>query len=103
MFDTCADGRQLECLTVVDEWTRECLAIDVAGSLRSARVIEVRSKDGWKLTDNLVVISVDGAGNPIGIAKDGRVWISDHDVGKDSVMADSFEDFILGIVEGRIM
>jgi len=31
-------------LTVVDEYTRESLAIDVAGSIRSARVIEVLSK-----------------------------------------------------------
>ena len=31
----------LKCLTVVDEFTRECLAIDVAGSIRSGRVIEV--------------------------------------------------------------
>ena len=41
IYDTCADGRTLQCLTVVDEWTRECLAIDVAGSIRSGRVIEV--------------------------------------------------------------
>lgn len=41
VFDACADGRQLKCLTVVDEWTRECLAIDVAGSIRSWRVVEV--------------------------------------------------------------
>ena len=41
VFDTCADGRSLQCLTVVDEFTRECLAIDVAGSIRSGRVIEV--------------------------------------------------------------
>jgi putative transposase len=41
VFDTCADGRSLKCLTVVDEFTRECLAIDVAGSIRSGRVIEV--------------------------------------------------------------
>jgi putative transposase len=30
VFDWCANGQQLKCLTVVDEWTRECLAIDVA-------------------------------------------------------------------------
>ena len=30
VFDTCADGRILKCLTVIDEFTRECLAIDVA-------------------------------------------------------------------------
>ncbi len=42
VFDTCADGRRsLKCLTVVDEFTRECLAIDVAGSIRSGRVIDV--------------------------------------------------------------
>ena len=44
VFDACANGQQLKCLTVVDEFTRECLAIDVAGSIRSGRVIEVLSK-----------------------------------------------------------
>jgi putative transposase len=44
VFDACANGQQLKCLTVVDEYTRECLAIDVAGSIRSARVIEVLSR-----------------------------------------------------------
>ena len=38
---TCADGRTFKCLTVIDEFTRECLAIDVAGGIRSGRVIEV--------------------------------------------------------------
>jgi putative transposase len=41
VFDACANGQQLKCLTVVDEFTRECLAIDVAGSIRFNRVIEV--------------------------------------------------------------
>ena len=44
VFDACANGQQLKCLTVVDEFTRESLAIDVAGSIRSTRVIEVLSK-----------------------------------------------------------
>jgi putative transposase len=44
VFDACANGQQLKCLTVVDEYTRECLAIDVAGSIRSGRVIEVLAK-----------------------------------------------------------
>jgi putative transposase len=44
VFDACANGQQLKCLTVVDEFTRECLAIEVAGSIRSGRVIEVLSK-----------------------------------------------------------
>jgi putative transposase len=44
VFDACANGQQLKCLTVVDEYTRECLAIDVAGSIRSRRVIEVLAR-----------------------------------------------------------
>ena len=44
VFDSCANGQQLKCLTVIDEYTRECLAIDVAGSIRSARVIEALSR-----------------------------------------------------------
>ena len=44
VFDTCANGQQLKCLTVVDEFTHESLAIDVAGSIRSRRVIEVLSR-----------------------------------------------------------
>jgi putative transposase len=44
VFDTTATGQQIKCLTVVDEFTRECLAIDVAGSIRSKRVIEVLSR-----------------------------------------------------------
>jgi putative transposase len=31
-------------MTVIDEFTLECLAIDVAGSIRSSRVIEVLSR-----------------------------------------------------------
>jgi putative transposase len=44
VFDGCANGQQLKCLTVLDEFSRECLAIDVAGSIRSGRVIEVLSQ-----------------------------------------------------------
>jgi len=44
VFDTCADGRQLKCLTVIDEWTRECLAIDVASGIRAARVVDVLAR-----------------------------------------------------------
>ena len=40
VFDSCANGQVLKCLTVIDEHTREALAIDVAGSIRSERVTE---------------------------------------------------------------
>ena len=41
VFDACANGQQLKCLTVTDEFTKEGLAIDVDGRIRSPRVIEV--------------------------------------------------------------
>ena len=44
VFDSCANGQQLKCLTIIDEFTRECLAIDVAGSIRSKRLIEVLTR-----------------------------------------------------------
>lgn len=44
VVDACANGQTVKCLTVADEWTRECLAIDVAGSIRSGRVIEVLTR-----------------------------------------------------------
>jgi putative transposase len=44
VHDSCADGKKLKCLTVIDEFTRESHAIDVAGSIRSARVIEVLTR-----------------------------------------------------------
>ena len=44
VFDRCANGQQLKCLTVTDEWTREGLAIEVDGRIRSGRVIEVLAR-----------------------------------------------------------
>src|SRR5690625_3059834 len=43
-FDACANGQSLKCLTVVNEYTRQGLAIDVTGSIRAGRVIEVLSR-----------------------------------------------------------
>jgi len=42
--DLIVAAQTLKCLTVIDEYTRECLAIDVAGSIRSTRVIEVLAR-----------------------------------------------------------
>ena len=44
VFDRCANGQQLKCLTVTDEWTKEGLAIEVDGRIRSGRVIEVLAR-----------------------------------------------------------
>jgi putative transposase len=77
VFDGCANGQQLKCLTVIDEFTRECLAIDVAGSIRSPRVIEVLSK----------LVSVRGApaylrsdNGPEFVSRAVLQWLSDADI-----------------------
>ena len=44
VFDWCANGQKLKCLTVTDEWTKEGLAIEVDGRIRSAGVIAVLSR-----------------------------------------------------------
>jgi putative transposase len=44
VFDHCANGQQLKCLTVTDEFTKEGLAIEVDGRMRSPRVIDVLSR-----------------------------------------------------------
>ncbi len=41
VFDGCANGDKLKFLTMVDEFTKESLRIDVAGSIRSQRLIQV--------------------------------------------------------------
>jgi len=44
VFDWCANGQKLKCLTVTDEWTKEGLAIEVDGRIRSTGVIAVLSR-----------------------------------------------------------
>lgn len=41
IFDSCANGEQLKCLGIVDEFTRECVALVADGSIKAKRVIEV--------------------------------------------------------------
>jgi putative transposase len=40
-LDRCANGQAVKSLSIVDEWTRECLAIEVGSSLTAVRVIAV--------------------------------------------------------------
>lgn len=41
VHDQIADGRRIKCLTLVDDFSRQCLAIEVARSLRSIHVVDV--------------------------------------------------------------
>lgn len=78
VFDACGNGQQIKCLAVIDEFTRECLAIDVAGSIRSGRVIEVLSQ----------LISLHGApkvlrsdNGPGAVSKASLEWAADQNLG----------------------
>jgi len=44
VHDACANGQKLKCLSVIDVFTRECLAIEVDASIRSTKVIELLVK-----------------------------------------------------------
>ncbi len=88
VHDACANGQVLKCLTVVDEYTRECLAIDVAGSIRSARVIEVlsrlmcihgkphtlRSDNGPEFVSNALLQWVKDAKLGLALIEPGKPW-----------------------------
>lgn len=59
MSDTLSSGRRFRCLTILDEFSRECLAIHVAHSIPALRVIEIlerlreeRGLPGVIVTDN---------------------------------------------------
>jgi len=47
MGDTLADGRRLRLLTIVDTWSRECLAIEVGRSFGGANVASTLTRLGW--------------------------------------------------------
>ena len=55
--DTLSTGRTFRCLAVVDEFSRECLALEVSHSLPAVRVIEVleRLRDIRGLPDVIIV------------------------------------------------
>lgn len=88
VFDSCANGQQLKCLTVVDEFTHESLAIDVAGNIRSTRVIDVltrlicvhgtpvyrRSDSGPEFVSNAVLQWLSDARIETAIIDPGKPW-----------------------------
>ena len=59
VHETLPNGQKLKCLTIVDEYTRECLALRVARSIRSFDVIDelaklfaLRGPPAWIRSDN---------------------------------------------------
>ena len=88
IFDACANGQQIKCLTIVDEFTRECLAIDVAGSIRSRRVIDVlaqlisvhgaprslRSDNGPEFVSRAILEWLEESGIATALIDPGKPW-----------------------------
>jgi putative transposase len=78
VFDHCANGQQLKCLTVTDEFTKEGLAIDVDGRIRSARVIEVLSR---LVSARGVPAFLRSDNGPEFVSKALLAWIVSHGIG----------------------
>ncbi|UXH80104.1 IS3 family transposase [Roseateles amylovorans] len=107
VFDTTATGQQLKCLTVIDEYTRDCLAIDVAGSIRSKRVIEVlsrlvsvhgaplfmRSDNGPEFVSMAILEWIAGAGIATVLNDPGKPWQN----GTDESFNGKFRDECLSV------
>jgi putative transposase len=88
VFDRCANGQQLKCLTVTDEFTKEGLAIDVDARLRSPRVIEVlsrlvsergapkvlRSDNGPEFVSRALLSWITAQGIDIALIEPGKPW-----------------------------
>ena len=75
--DGLGDGRRLRCLTIVDDCTRECLAIEVDTSLTGKRVVAVLDRL-LDRRDAPVSITVDHGPEFEGQALD--VWAYQHDI-----------------------
>jgi putative transposase len=74
-FDRCANGQTLKSLSIVDEWTRECLAIEVATSVTAAKVIGVLERLFEQYGAPQVLRSDNG---PEFIARALRIWALFH-------------------------
>lgn len=60
-------------------------------------------EQNWPGIENCYVISDDGRGNPIYMDSEGKVWLSDHDSGFETILlADSFNEFLIKIYEDRL-
>jgi putative transposase len=119
VFDACANGQQLKCLTLIDEYTREALAIDVQGSLRSGRLIEVltqlisvrgapaylRSDNGPEFVSNAVLRWLKKSGIETALIDPGKPWQN----GADESFNGKFRDECLNLewfrnrVEARVI
>jgi putative transposase len=77
VFDACANGQKLKCLTVLDEFSRECLSIKVEGRIRSNQVIEELARLFSKYGAPIELKSDNG---PEFVAKAVKKWLKEQGV-----------------------
>jgi len=77
VFDRCGNGQMMKMMTIVDEWTRECLAIEIAPRISSYRVIEVLKKTVAKYGRPASVRSDNG---PEFTSKVVRTWLAENGI-----------------------
>jgi putative transposase len=94
VFDWCANGQQLKCLTVTDEWTREGLAIEVDGRIRSGRVIEVLSR---LISERGAPLYLRSDNGPEFVARALLKWMADH--GIETALIDPGKPWQNGVAE----
>ena len=75
-------GQKLKALTVIDEWTRDCLAIEVASSLKATRVIAVLERLFETHGAPAVLRSDNG---PEFIANAVKAWLAASGIGTDYI------------------
>ena len=87
-FDTCLNGTKLKVLAVVDEFTRECLALETHSSFKSLRVQQVlsglfetrgapkflRSDNGSEFISRSLAVFLAGSGTGSHFISPGSPW-----------------------------
>jgi len=76
--DQTADGRRIKCLTIIDEYTRYCLAIHVGRSI-TARKVKQRLQELFIFWGRPVCIKSDNG--PEFVAKEVQDWLKRSGVG----------------------
>jgi putative transposase len=90
----CANGQRVRCLTVLDEYTRECLALEVGSSMSAERVVRTlaeladqRGSPKYLRTDN---------GSEF-VGRRTQEWLRNHDI--QPALIDPGKPWQNGVVE----
>lgn len=71
--------------------------VDAMGNESVIEVNERYRAADWPGIEDLLILSEDLGGNPIGADRDGRIWLSDH--GRRELLAETFEEFVKALLD----